>query len=565
MSDDTLKFEVERLRDQNGRLLALVDELRSKVNEPEDVIRAIRQGEIDALVVEEEGHEEIYSLLRFDSAYRTVVEECFPFGVWLAESDGRLLYVTPAFLTALGSNLAELRQKGQFHFVAPDSRQTIVNEWRRCRASGEPLNVHYPIYFANGSERIIWTHGTLTRTHDGQERWVGVNIDITEREKILQRLHQQATALQEADRRKDVFLATMAHELRNPLAPIRNAIELLRRSGTQSKPVEAACQLMERQFLRIVRIVDDLLDVSRISTGKIRLQKERVELAALVRTAAEAAHPLLESKGHHLTIALPLQPIVLEADPARLTQVLANLLDNAAKYTERNGCIRLAAEAANDEVRIEIQDNGVGISAEHLGHIFDAFSQIAPVSEQSLGGLGIGLSLAKGLVELHGGRIEVSSEGTGKGSRFVVSLPLEDAAAAPSSPAAASDRKGPSAAHRILVVDDNRDAADSLAVLLRLMGHDISRAYDGLQAIKVADELRPGVILMDIGLPRMNGYDVARRIREKPWGKSMTLIALTGWGQEEDKRRAKEAGFDHHLIKPVEISSLEALLARIAD
>jgi PAS domain S-box-containing protein len=565
MDADELSQENERLRQQNARLLAALEEVHSKLVEPEEVIRAIRDGEIDALVVQEQGQEEIYSLQRFESAYRMVVEQCFPYGVWLAEPDGRLLYVTPSFLELLQTTLREMRVKGQFHLLRPDTRETVEREWTRCRATGDDFNVQYSVHFGGRSERIIWTHGILTQTQDGLPRWVGVNIDVTEREKTKEQLRLQAEALQESDRRKDDFLATLAHELRNPLAPIRNALELLRRAEGDGKLIDQARSLMERQLHRMVRLVDDLLDISRITTGKVRLCMERVDLAAVVRSGVEAARPLIESKEHQLTITLPPEPAFLDADPTRLAQVFANLLDNAAKYTEDRGQIWLTAERQGGEVAVSVGDTGMGIAAEHLSHIFEMFSQVPSVPEQSLGGLGIGLFLVKGLVELHGGRVEAHSDGPGQGSTFTVHLPISATSVQTvPGPGDAGEPHVRPASCRILVVDDNQDAADSLASLLRMMGHDTHRAYDGLEAVQAAATLQPGVVLMDIGLPKVNGYDAARRIREQPWGKRMVLIALTGWGQAEDKRRAMEAGFDHHLTKPVEVASLERLLALIA-
>jgi CheY-like chemotaxis protein len=368
--------------------------------------------------------------------------------------------------------------------------------------------------------------------------------------------------LREADRRKDEFLATLAHELRNPLAPIRSSVELLRRADGNTDLIQLSCRMMERQVAQMVRLVDDLLDISRITRGRIQLRKERVELAAVVHSAVEECRPLLDAQCHELTLALPHEPVYLDADPTRLGQVFANLLNNAIKYTKTGGHIWLAAGRQGGEAVLSVRDTGIGIAAEHLPHLFEIFSQVEPALERSAGGLGIGLSLVRGLVELHGGRVEARSEGLGRGSEFVVRLPVvEVAPAQPPGESAGDSPAGSARTYRILAVDDNRDAADSLAMMLRMMGHEASTAYDGPAAVESAMTLRPDVVLLDIGLPRMNGYEVARHIRQQPWGKAMALIALTGWGQEDDKRRALDAGCDHHLTKPVEASALEKLLA----
>jgi PAS domain S-box-containing protein len=370
--------------------------------------------------------------------------------------------------------------------------------------------------------------------------------------------------LRDADRRKDEFLATLAHELRNPLAPIRNAVALLSRSDGDVEAVEQARSVIERQADQMVRLIDDLLDISRISQGKVPLRKERVELAAVVQSAIEAVRPLLEVHGHELTVTLPPGPVWLDADPTRLAQVISNLLNNAAKYTEKGGHIWLIAEQRGGEVVVAIRDTGIGIAAEHLPHIFDMFSQVAPALERSQGGLGIGLALVRGLVELHGGSVDARSGGVGKGCEFIVRLPTADVpvTAAPEKPTHRRAETGGRKC-RVLAVDDNRDSADMLARVLKMMGHETRTAYDGLEAVQAAAAFRPDVVLLDIGLPKMNGYEAARQIRTQPSGKAAVLIALTGWGQEQDRSRALEAGFDQHLTKPVDPIALERILGLI--
>jgi PAS domain S-box-containing protein len=398
---------------------------------------------------------------------------------------------------------------------------------------------------------------------DREERAAQLAVALGKRTEEARRAEKAEQLLLQADRRKDEFLATLAHELRNPLAPLRNALELLRRSDDKALFEQARC-MMERQVSQMVRLVDDLLDISRITEGKLQLRKDRVELADVLNAAIETARPLIGASGHELTVTMAPQPVHVQADPIRLAQAFSNLLNNAAKYTEKAGHIWVTTERNGNEAVVSVRDTGIGIAGEHMAHLFKMFSQMPPALERSQGGLGIGLSLVKGLVELHGGTIEARSAGPGKGSEFKVHLPIVDVPLeAPQQPSGSETmRRGPKC--RILVVDDLRDSADSMAMILETMGHETRTAYDGLEAVQTAAAFRPNIALVDIGLPKMNGYDVARHIRSEPWGGNVALVALTGWGQEEDKRRSLEAGFDHHLTKPVEAAVLEKLLAGLA-
>lgn len=402
---------------------------------------------------------------------------------------------------------------------------------------------------------------TISPVRDSGGRIVGASKiarDISSRKKM-------EAALKEADRRKDEFLATLAHELRNPLAPIRNAVQILKAKGPPDPELQWGREVIDRQVQVMARLLEDLLDVSRISRNRLELRKERVELITLVEAALETSRPVIEAGSHELTVTLPPEAIQLEADPLRLAQVLANLLNNAAKYTEEGGRIRLSAERQGSDVIVSVKDNGIGIIAEMLPRIFDIFAQSPRALLRSPGGLGIGLSLVKGLVELHGGSIEARSEGADRGSEFVVRLPVAVATPLPAAaPPKEDEEPKPAAKCRILIVDDNQDSADSLAMLLKIKGYEVGTAYDGEQAVEAAGTLRPDVVLLDIGMPKLNGYDACWRIRQQPWGQGMFLIALTGWGQEEDRRRTEEAGFNEHMVKPVDPPALMTLLASLS-
>jgi len=364
--------------------------------------------------------------------------------------------------------------------------------------------------------------------------------------------------LNEADRRKDEFLATLAHELRNPLAPIRTGVHIMRLTGAEAS-AQSVLPMMERQLQHLTRLLDDLLDVSRITRGKIALHVEPVDLGRTVQAALEACRPLIDKMGHELTVSLPPEPVTLDADPVRLAQIVSNLLNNAAKYTPPGGRIALHVERQGGEVEIRVTDNGTGIAPENLRRIFDMFTQVEGDTSQAQGGLGIGLALVKGFVVLHGGSVEARSDGPGRGSEFCVRLPVRSTqAVAPAAPAPGGPRR---AKLRILVVDDNLDAAESLSLLLRMMGHEVRAAHDGEGAVQLGDDFNPQAVLLDIGMPGIDGYETCRRMRARGWGRDAKIIAVTGWGQDEDRRKSAAAGFDEHLVKPVDAETL----ARVID
>ncbi|MGA7539430.1 MAG: PAS domain S-box protein [Steroidobacteraceae bacterium] len=383
-------------------------------------------------------------------------------------------------------------------------------------------------------------------------------------ERAIGELTRAEEALREADRRKDEFLAVLAHELRNPLAPIRYAVAWAKKAGRGEAARLQAQAIIERQVEHMSRLLDDLLDVSRITRGTLLLRRSAVQLSAALAVAQESARPLLEAKNHTLVLKVP-YPVRLVADPVRLAQVLASLLVNAAKYTDTGGRIEVEARREQDELVVAVRDHGIGISAEMMPRLFTLFAQASPVLERAQGGLGIGLSLVRGLVELHGGTITAHSKGAGHGAEFIVRLPIGDPVGIePDGESGSLQTSGQTMPLRVLVADDNRDSAVSCAALLKSCGHQVSVAHSGREAFELACNLRPDALLLDIGMPELNGYQLAQRIRATGWGRAATLVAITGWGQEHDKRRALQAGFDHHLTKPIDPNSLEGLLQRAA-
>jgi CheY-like chemotaxis protein len=381
-------------------------------------------------------------------------------------------------------------------------------------------------------------------------------------------VHEQRAAeeaLKAADHRKNEFLATLAHELRNPLAPIRNAAQVLKVKELADPDLKWGWEVIDRQVQQMARLLEDLLDVSRISHDKLYLRRERIEVAAVIRSAVETSRPLIDSGGQEFTVSLPSEPVYVDGDPVRLAQVFSNLLNNAAKYTEAGGHIELTGTRQGSEVVVSVKDDGIGIASEMLPHIFDIFSQAKRVLDRSQGGLGIGLSLVRALTELHGGRITALSAGLGKGSEFIVRLPMLAEQPLQEAPAQTEQVKETRAKKcRLLIADDLKDSADTLAMMLKMMGHEVHTAYDGEEAVAAAAQFQPDVVLLDIGMPKLNGYDACRQIRQQPGGKQMLLIALTGWGKEDDRRQTDQAGFDHHMVKPVDPAALMRLIGSLS-
>ncbi|WP_119157634.1 ATP-binding protein [Caldimonas tepidiphila] len=439
--------------------------------------------------------------------------------------------------------------------VHPDDLREAEERIREALSS-RGFEGEWRAVWPDGSVRWLAGRGQVFTDEAGRpQRMVGVNIDITERKRAEE-------ALRAADRRKDEFLATLAHELRNPLAPVRTGLQILRLSPPGAPPAATAIETMDRQVTHMVRLIDDLLDVSRISRGKIELKCERLALRSVLDHAVEASRPCIDAGRHELRLRVPAEPLYLHADLTRLAQVVGNLLNNAAKYTPDGGCIELAAAREGDEAVIRVRDNGMGIPPEMLPQVFEMFTQIGRTLDQAQGGLGIGLSISQSLVEMHGGRIEAQSAGIGQGAVFTVRLPLAQDPRARSGAAGARQDASRDGRRKVLVVDDNTDAADTLAMMLDLLGHDTRTAHGGPAALALAREFAPDIVFCDIGMPGMNGYEVARRYRDDPALAPALLVALTGWGSEDDKRRATEAGFDFHLTKPADLALVQDLIAR---
>ena len=446
--------------------------------------------------------------------------------------------------------------------VHPDDRDRVQRAIDDAVQQGTGYDIDFRNVRGDGSVGWVSAKGRVVPDAAGRAvRMIGVGMDVTEARRLATELEARAGELAAADRRKDEFLAMLAHELRNPLAPLTTALHLLRRGGAGA---ERALEIAERQAQQLSRLVDDLLDASRITQGKIALRVEPILLSDVVTRAVETARPAMDGRGHAFTMTLPDEPIHMQADPARLAQVIANLLDNAAKYTPPGGAIWLDAEQEGNEVALRVRDTGAGLAAELVPNVFDLFVQDDRSLARSRGGLGIGLTIVRRLVELHGGRVEARSPGVGHGSQFIVHLPIgatTTATLAPERPEAPAPTAA-TAPCKVLLVEDHRDAGEVLATVMETWGHEVKVVLDATAALAVVDGWTPDVVLSDLGLPRIDGYELARRLRLHPRTGGAMLIALSGYGREEDKQRARDAGFDHHLVKPPDLVILAELLAR---
>lgn len=501
------------------------------------------------------------ALRESEERFRMLADNMSQFA-WMADAQGWIFWFNQRWYDYTGTTLEEMVGWGWKSVHHPDHVERVVKRIQQSWDTGEVWEDTFPLRGKDGTYR--WFLSRALPICDAQNkviRWFGTHTDVTEQREMAEALRQNAIAMTESDRRKNEFLAMLAHELRNPLAPIRNGLQIIRLSGGNEQVVAESSEMMERQIGHMVRLVDDLLDVSRISRGKIELRHERVELTSLVEHAVEGSRPTIDCARHDLILSLPPQKLYLKADPIRLAQVVGNLLNNACKFTPHNGRIWLNVEYENQQAVIRVRDNGIGITTNHIPQIFDMFMQIDTTLGRSVSGLGIGLTLVKNIVEMHSGSVEVYSAGMGLGSEFVVRLPVNQDMAEPPPPEPAATKPTTPTNRRILVVDDNCDSATSLAMLLKLSGNETRTAFDGLEAIAEAETFMPNVVLLDIGMPKLDGYETCRRIRAQSWGKHIRMVALTGWGQEADRQKSKDAGFNDHMVKPIDLAALKQLLA----
>jgi PAS domain S-box-containing protein len=495
------------------------------------------------------------SLRQSEERFRLLVEGVKDYGIFMLDVDGRIMSWNTGAERIKGYSAKEIIGRHFSLFYPPEliAADWPAHELRIARTEGRYEEEAWRVR-KDGSR--FWASVIISaiRDHTGELRgYAKVTRDLTQRQRMEQ--------LQEASRQMSDFVAMLAHELRNPLAPIRNAMQVMALRGLEDPQLEWCRTVVDRQVAHLGRLVDDLLDVNRVTTGKIQLKRELVPIALVLERALESSSPLIQARKHHVEISFPEEPLLLHADPTRLAQVFLNLLNNAAKYTPANGLIQIAGEAEGQNIVVRVRDNGVGIAPDLLPKVFDLFVQGSRSLDRAEGGLGIGLTLVREIVRLHGGSVSVSSAGVQQGTQFTVKLPLVTRTRDQTRNGHGTDEPASSARQRrILVVDDNSDSAESMALLLRASGHDVHTAHDGASALEQADAHKPEIVLLDIGLPGLSGYTVAKRLRELPGLGAVKLIAITGYGQEEDRKRSRDAGFDHHLVKPVDIAVLGALL-----
>lgn len=525
-------------------------ELTSLLSRAASIIIA-RHAEVEARKQAEE------EIRRSELRYRTLVNATSAV-TWSCPPSGLHVEPQPEWMAFTGQTAEEMLGDGWTRAVHPEDVAAATSTWREAVARGELCESEHRLRRHDGQWRWMSMRAAPVRDAEGEiTEWFGMNIDITERKAA-------EDALRDADRRKDEFLAMLAHELRNLLAPIKTGLFILQSSVDGAKAARVH-DIMARQLDHLVRLVDELLEISRISYGRIDLRKKSIDLTQVVNDAVAASESLISEHGHRLTVLLPPEPLPLDADPTRLAQVIANLLNNAAKFTKPGGRIEISARREDREVAVSVRDDGVGIPADKLRYIFDLFTQLDNSLDRSRSGLGIGLAVVRSLVEMHGGRVDARSEGAGRGSELIVYLPLAGSGVPEATEGPPIRAPAPGCARRVLVVDDNRDVADSLALLLENLEADVRVAYDGRSALETVAAFKPEAVFLDLGMPEMDGYETAQRLRRHPDGKRVLLVALSGRDQKEDRRRSLEAGIDRHLAKPIDFSLLQALLAGIVD
>ena len=502
------------------------------------------------------GREAENALRASEDRYRVLVESQSEM-LCRFRRNGEILFVNGAYARARGTTADALTGRNFWSFVPEGERPAVEAMLDRLTPESPEVRIENRFQTTEGERWVLWTNRGLVFDEGGRlVEAQSAGIDITRRKEMKE-------ALKESDRRKDEFLATLAHELRNPLAPIGNALEILKQADDDPDLRRQAREAMERQLSHLVRLVDDLLDVSRITRDKLELRKSCVELNSIVRHSAETCCTLSEREARVIEVVVPDEPIYLDADPVRLAQIFNNMLNNACKYTDRGGYIRVTVERSDGEAVVTVTDSGIGMHSDQLEFIFGMFAQARKSNADWSGGLGVGLTLVRRLVDLHDGNITARSDGVGRGSEFIVRLPLLTAMSTTNEEVQEAASLPSSGARRVLIVDDNQDSDDSLSLLLGLHGHETRAVYDGLAAVEAAGQFRPEVILLDRGLPLIDGMEACRRIRGEPWGKTMVIVALTGWGHEDDRRKSREAGFDDHLVKPVSSAVLFRLLAEL--
>jgi PAS domain S-box-containing protein len=539
-----LEFEIEGLKGTRRHMESHAAPLRG----PDGSLQHL------AITYDVTDRKRVDAILRESEEKLRLLANTIPQLAWMARPDGHIFWYNRRWFDYTGTTPEQMEGWGWQAVHDPESLPGVVEQWKQSLSTGEPFDMVFPLRGADGIFHPFLTRISPLKDEEGRILyWFGTNTDISE-------IKRMEAALRDTDRRKDEFLATLAHELRNPLAPIRNALQILKMPRVDADLIEQTRDMMERQVHHLVRLVDDLLDVSRVMRGKITLRREPVELSAIIARAVETAQPLIEVQRHDLEISIPEESLPLDADPVRLTQVVGNLLTNAAKYTDSEGRIWLTVHRDGEQAVLTIRDTGIGIAPDMLSHVFELFVQADHATSKAQGGLGIGLTLVKNLVEMHGGSVAAYSRGLGTGSEFTVRLPLMSRKPVAPEVKPALTPVLPISGHRLMVVDDNRDAAISLSMLLRLQGHEVRVAHDGPTALEMAKAFQPHVIFLDIGMPGMDGYEVARRVRKTPGIEKTLLAALTGWGQQEDRLRTADAGFNHHLVKPPDPKLIEKLL-----